>query len=275
MRRTCRRRSGSGERGARQGHIILQISQHPMISASISRQVARWQRQAVGQNFSLANARGAGRGGGARPGKSQRRPRRIGEAVGCRPARRSDCPRPAPILHRIEHRAIGEWTIPPGQNSGGEIGMAAATNGRLEQRIQRVAMGEAARRRRRHRAPPRLAAIASPRPSAVIRLAHARRHDDDHRPLAVGGDEIAPEQAIDRIAQPRPVRPVIKHFGYPAEIGDGADRDIGQRNPHLAPFARRAPALDRGEQRKGSVSAAEQIPGRQHMVDRIGTGAGQ
>src|SRR3546814_16400196 len=80
----------------------------------------------------------------------------------------------------------------------------------------------------------------------------ARRHDDDHRPPSVARHEIAPEQAIDRIAEPRPVVARVKHFGDAAEIGDGADRAVGQRHPHLSAFAAYTPPLAPPAQRAGT-----------------------
>ena len=102
----------------------------------------------------------------------------------------------------------------------------------------------------------------------------ARGDDDDHRPFAVARHEVAAEEAIDRVAEPRAVLARIEDFGDAAEVGDGADRDVRQGEADLAAFAADAAPLDRGEQREGGIGTGEQVPGGQDMVDRLGPGAG-
>ena len=97
----------------------------------------------------------------------------------------------------------------------------------------------------------------------------ARRDDDDHRPLAVAGHEVATEEAIDGIAEPRAVLARIEDFGDTAEVGDGADRDVRQGDADLAAFAADAAPLDRGEQRESGIGTGEQVPRGQDMIDRF------
>src|SRR3546814_19869411 len=92
--------------------------------------------------------------------------------------------------------------------------------------------------------------------------------DDDHRALAVAGREIAAEQAIDGVAEPRAVLAGIEHFGDAAHVGDRADRDVGEGQADLATFAGRAASLDRCEKRQGRIGAGQQIPGGENVIDR-------
>ncbi len=182
------------------------------------------------------------------------------------------------VLYRVIHGAIGRMNDPARVEGGRQIVMVARRDRTLEQRIERVAVIEAQPvvGREGH------AAIAFDRSDRVAESQRgdqvrplARRDNHDHRAPSVARYEIAPEQPIDRIAEPRAIRARIKHLCNPAEVGDGTDRNVGQRKPHLAALAADVPPLDRREQREGGIGARQQIPRGQHMVDRIGARAGE
>ena len=94
-------------------------------------------------------------------------------------------------------------------------------------------------------------------------------------PLAVGRDEIAAKGAINGIAQPFAVGAGVKHFGKRAEIGDGANCHVRQRDTNFLTHAGRRAMVKRGHHRKGGISARQQVPCGEHMIDRLWAGAGK
>lgn len=150
-----------------------------------------------------------------------------------------------------------------------QIGMVARRDRRFEQREQRIAVREAhaivAREADAARHLDRCDRCAKAKRFDKVRPL-ARGDDDDHDPLAICRQEIAPEEPVDDVAQPRPVPAGVKHFGDVAEIGRRADRYVGQGQSGLAALPGTRAVQHQRHQHERRVRAREQIPRGQDMV---------
>src|SRR5438477_618620 len=95
-----------------------------------------------------------------------------------------------------------------------------------------------------------------------------RRQRDDHDPPSVGGRKIAPEAAVEIVADRRPRPAVDADIADVAEMPNRREHDIGQGGDNLLPLAGARPVAFGREQRCREIKTGGDVPGRQHIVDR-------
>ena len=151
------------------------------------------------------------------------------------------------IMRGFEHGTVCRMDDSNCIEGYGKLRMIARREGRFEQRKQCVAMAKAQTivSRKTDTSLALYRCYAFCQPQRIEQLGPlAMSHHHDHRALPIARHEVASEQAVNGIAQSRPVLTRIEHFGNAAEVGDCPDGNIGQRNANLAAFARHGAVLN-------------------------------
>ena len=96
---------------------------------------------------------------------------------------------------------------------------------------------------------------------------------DDHHAAAVRGREIAPETAVQIVADRRPRGAVDMNVADIAEMPDCREHHVAERRRDLLPLAGAGAVPLGGEHGGREIQTRRDVPGRQDMIDRQGAGA--